>query len=348
MRFEWTVGAADAGRRLDRFLQSRLGEELGGLPSSRIQRMLRKGDVKVNGLRGRGSIRLEPGDLVVAHHRKNPVRKDPSVPPGKGPARPGAPAPPGKGPAGDDRPLPSYRGPSPRILHEGTELVVVDKPAHVACDPGEGGWPGLLHWAQLRYAEAVARGDARPAAPHRLDEGTTGAVTVTLTASAQDAFRQAQQEGRVHKSYLVVVWGHPPRAELETRIPLGRLAHAPRDRPKMVPVADGPEGVGAHTRFRLLARGTEASLLEAEPITGRTHQIRAHLRALDLPVVGDPRYGDPRRDASAGLFAVLDHQLLHAAKLSLSDPARGFAVEAPLPAEFQTALGRLGIELAPG
>lgn len=338
MRFEWTVGEADAGRRLDRFLLRKLAEPLGELPPSHIQRMLRRGDVKLNGRKGSGNDRIKAGDVVVAHH---------SAPSGKG-ARseadvPGAPAAVGASPrersdGAGQRPA-DYQGPSIEILHEREGLVVVDKPAGVTCDHGEGGRPGLLAWADRRWAEAIERGDARPAAPHRLDTGTTGTVAIGLTAAALERFRRAQSESRIHKLYRVLVWGRPPAERFDSTVPLRRLPHARRHEPKVVPAEDGT----AHTRFHRIAGNEDVSLLEAEPLTGRTHQIRAHCLALGLPVVGDPRYGDAGRDRRAGLDAFLDHQLLHAVELVVDDPHWGLRVHAPLPGEFSRALRLVGL-----
>jgi len=288
--------------------------------------MLRKGDVRVNGEKTPGGRRLELGDLVVAHHST---------------ARPSSTA----SSSRHDRTIASYEGPPIEILHEGRGLLVVNKPAGISCDHGEGGAQGLLNWAQQRFAREIDEGNARPAAPHRLDTGTTGAVCVGWTAAALEAFRLAQSEGRVLKHYWVVVWGRPLEEEFELTIPLMKLPHAPRRKPKVVPALKKSTGAQARTLFRWIAAGHDASLLLAIPSTGRTHQIRAHCRAHGLPVVGDSRYGDRGKDRDAKLSGFLDHQLLHAARLSLDDSELGFSVEAPLPAEFLRALGILGISL---
>ncbi len=328
MRFEWTVAGADANRRLDRFLLSRLKEQIEGLSSSRIQRMLRKGDVKVNGLKARGGLTLRPGDVVVAHHSapetalRTPTESHLEA---------------------DS--TPAYQGPTITVLHEAQGFLVVDKPAGVTCDHGEGGAPGLLTWARERYQEDVSANRVRPAAAHRLDRGTTGAICLGLTAEVLEIFRRAQEEHRVHKLYWVVVWGRPLEREFELEIPLLRLAHSKRRGPKVVPAVKDQEGLPARTRFRWIAAGPASSLLQAEVLTGRTHQIRAHCKAHGLPVVGDPRYGDPDKDEAAKLRGFLDHQLLHAKSLELEEPAVGFAAEADLPAEFRRALKHLRIEL---
>jgi 23S rRNA pseudouridine955/2504/2580 synthase len=326
MRFEWVVGRADAERRLDRFLWQALQRELASISSSRVQKILRKGDVRINGDRAAAGTRLASGDRIVAHLSVRPgdLRKT-------------------KSPAPSTRTAEVYRGPKIAVLHEGRSVIVVNKPAGVSCDHGESGSPGLLSWAEERYAEDLAAGRVRPAAAHRLDRGTTGAVCLGLTAAALESFRSAQEEGRVHKVYWVVVWGRPTSIEFELSFPLKRLPHARRRAPKVVRAASDEEGFAARTEFRWIAGGGEASLLQARPLTGRTHQIRAHCRLQGLPVVGDPRYGDRARDEAAKLKRFLDHQLLHAKSLELDSAELGYSVEAPLPHEFAEALEVVGI-----
>jgi len=328
MRFEWTVSDADAGRRLDRFLLSRFRSQLDSVSSSHIQRMLRKGDVKLNGVKARPGVSLKSGDVVVAHH---PVK--------------------GTRPSADQEaeaglsPIPRYQGPPITVLYEADGFLVANKPAGVSCDHGEGGIPGLLNWVLSRYEEDAAAGKVRPAAAHRLDAGTTGAVCLGLTARALENFRSAQEEKRTRKVYWLVVWGRPLERNFELTIPLRRLAHSKRNAPKVVVAEMGEKGLSARTRFRWIAAGDECSLLQAEVLTGRTHQIRAHCKAHGLPIVGDPRYGDRARDERSGMRSFLDHQLLHVRQLELEDPSVGFEVTAPLPSEFRRALRHFRIEM---
>jgi len=341
MRFEFTVAEADAGRRLDRYLAAHLAPQLGGLPASRIQRLLRKGDVKLNGERASAGDTVRAGDLVVAHHPA-PADGSSGRPPGGAIAAEGQSGAPRAGASADRG---AYTGPGIPVLFEGDGLLVVNKPAEVSCDHGEGGGPGLLQWAEEKYASQVAVGDMRPATPHRLDIGTSGATCITLTAAAAESFRKGLEEGRVRKLYWVLVWGRPLEEEFDLRIPLRRLPHTPRNRPKVVAAPSADEGQPAHTRFSWIAAGPEASLLEAEPLSGRTHQIRAHCLAHGLPVVGDPRYGDPKRDRAVGLDAWLHRQCLHARSLGLDDPKRGFSVDAALTRDFERTLRSLGVPL---
>lgn len=353
MKFEFTVAEADAGRRLDRFLSAHLAPQLGELPPSRIQRLLRKGDVKVNGKRAKAGDLVHAGDQIVAHHpdpagagragaargvrdgrRRTPAR-DVTLSPAAEPTPPGE--------SSSDQFRKVYEGPGIPVLHEATDIVVVNKPPAVSCDHGEGGGPGLLTWAEERYAEQIAAGEMRPAAGHRLDIGTSGAVCITLTAAASEAFRKGLEDGRVSKRYWVLVWGRPIEQEFVLEIPLKRLPHAPRNRPKVVAAPSAQEGQSARTRFRWIAAGPEASLLEAEPLTGRTHQVRAHCLAHGLPVVGDPRYGDPKRDKAIGLDSWLKRHCLHSRHLALRESESAFSVNAALTGDFERALVTLGV-----
>jgi len=283
------VGAVDHGRRLDRYL-----EKLdAGLPVSLVRRLLRQRRVRVNGRRIRdGEHRLETGDRIEIHHDFTPVDVRP-----------------------DDR---IWSGPTVPVLFRDTDWIVVNKPASVACSDDGRDPRALAVWLRETLAEEIADGTARPEPCHRLDRGTTGAVAVALNPRAFDRFRAGLQAGTVQKIYEVVVEGVPDEPDFECTLSLDRRERAGRQEPRMVPGSR----IEARTRFAVLRSNGRQSLLEARPLTGRTHQIRAHCRALGLGVVGDPRYGSPE------LPSHIDHQLLHARELVL-DADGGFRVRAP-------------------
>ena len=294
------VGAVDDGRRLDRFL----AQLDAGLPTSLVRRLLRQRRVRVNGRRVRQPDHsLRAGDRIEIHHDFAAV----------------------EGTAD----LRSWSGSVPPVLFRDDAWLVVNKPAGVACsDDGEDP-AALAVWLNAHLADEIARGRARPEPCHRLDRGTTGAVAVALTPQAFDRFRRGLASGAVRKTYEVVVSGLPAEEEFACAVALDRAPRAGRHEPRMVPGDRHP----AETRFRVLRSNGAQTLLEAEPVTGRTHQIRAHCRALGLPVVGDPRYGDPTGTAPTS------HQLLHARRLTLDGP-EGFSVEAPwLPPELEVLRG---------
>ena len=297
MRYEFVVTAADADRRLDRFVASHLDQAPMGL----VRRLLRQKKIKVNGERPEASRRLAAGDVVVVHH----VARETTA-------------------ATEPRP---YEGPPIDVLDEREDFLFVNKPAGVACSDDGSDPAALARWLENALAERIACGEVRPEPCHRLDRDTTGVVVVALTAAAFDRFRRALEAGVVTKEYEVVVHGRPKTAHFTVDTPLVRRGKVRADRPRMVA---GDDGVDARTECSRLHDTETSSLLRARPITGRTHQIRAHLRIAGLPVVGDPRYGDPARDRAV---AAPRGQLLHARRLTIDED---LGVEAPWPRDRWT------------
>ena len=340
-RIQATVTPPDAGRRLDRFVQAALG----GVPPSLVQRLIRHGKVRRNGLRGRPGDRIAAGDVVEIHHS---LRTGDAGRPRAGvtmEALPGQ----GSGGRARSRP-PTARESAPldpdpaqlTVLHRDAEYLVVDKPAGWPCHTADDAHRSVLGWARAHLRTEVVAGDVRPALAHRIDLGTSGVVVIALTASAVARFQQQLARGQVHKRYVVAVWGCPAADDLRLDTPLQRHEGVGRDQAKMRP-ARASSGLAALTLCRVVARARTASLLLATPVTGRTHQIRAHLQAAGLPVVGDRRYGDRPRDRAAGVLAVVDHQLLHAQRIAFQGAGGPVTASAPLPVDVQRALELLGL-----
>jgi RluA family pseudouridine synthase len=205
-------------------------------------------------------------------------------------------------PPADDR---KWSSASPEVLFQDDEYLLVNKTPHVACSDDGRDPLALAVWLREYLAGPIAAGTARPEPCHRLDRGTTGIVAVALTPAAFDRFRRGLEGGRVHKTYEVAVAGVPDRRRFDCDFALVRQDRVDPDEPRMV-VGDGRP---ARTEFERLAAHDGRTLLAATPVTGRTHQIRAHCLALGFPVLGDRRYG--RGHTLPGL----DHQLLHARAL---------------------------------
>lgn len=207
---------------------------------------------------------------------------------------------------------------APTVLLEGTGWLVLDKPAGPSThsDPEGGDMISLLR----RF---IAGGE--PVAVHRLDAATSGCLLVATDKPALRHLAGAFARREIRKHYLAVVHGcpHPMEGEIFTH-----LAGSAPDNGRMCVVEPGA-GAIALTLFRVLATSEIRSLVLAEPLTGRTHQLRAHFRHLGHPIVGDPLYGRPGQEAAPRM-------LLHAWRLSFPAPEGGrIDVESPLPPGFE-------------
>lgn len=215
----------------------------------------------------------------------------------------------------------------PHVLFEDADLLAVDKPAGVVTHPAYRHPDGTLFDAIV--ARQVARGERRPWLLHRLDRDTSGVVLLAKTEHARKHLVRQFERRLVRKWYLAVVRGTPDVSAGAICAPLRR---DPADRRRVIV---DPTGQAATTSYSVLAAYEDTALVLAEPRTGRTHQIRAHLASRGHPIVGDSTYGgdDERLDlTSAG-----EHRhLLHAWRLRVSHPASGDAlrIEAPVPADF--------------
>jgi 23S rRNA pseudouridine955/2504/2580 synthase len=303
------IGDEAAGQRIDNFL----ARTLKGVPKSHLYRILRSGEVRVNGRRVGPDTRLAQGDTV----RIPPVRT--ALP------QSGAPA--------SARPARSLA-----IVFEDEALIAVNKPAGLAVHGGSGIAHGLIE--SLR----AARPDARfLELVHRLDRDTSGLLLVAKTRPALTTLHAALREGEVDKRYLVLVRGRWRDEKRVVRLALHKFATREGERRVRVDDSMGREAVTTFRRQRLFrAHVPPLALLEAELGTGRTHQIRVHLAHLGFPLAGDDKYGDfawNKALAKEGLARMF----LHAWKLEFPHPTSGarVALEAPLPADLSGYLASL-------
>lgn len=230
------------------------------------------------------------------------------------------------------------------IAYEDATLVVIDKPAGLVVHPSAGHPSGTLVNALLGMAQArgiplpTIAGVARPGIVHRLDKDTSGLIVVALTDAAHAALTGQFAARSVDKEYLALVRGAPPALRGRVEAPIGR---DPRDRQRMAVVAGGRE---AATEYEVIASDEDHALLALRPLTGRTHQLRAHLAYLGLPIVGDLRYGGGEGPGG------LRRQFLHAARLGFARPSDGrtLAAWSELPADLATALEASGIQAPAG
>ncbi len=292
-----------AAGRLDTWLTGEWPE----LSRSRWQGLIRDGWVSVNGqVADKPGMRLAGGERVVAR-----------VPP----ARPSELTP-------SDIPL--------QIVFEDADLLIADKPAGVVVHPSAGHELDTLVQAVLRHAPGLpgVGGERRPGVVHRLDKDTSGLVVFAKNDRAMAELQRQFKARQVHKTYLALVHGSPPTDEGLIDAAIGRDL---RERKRMAVVAE-EKGREARTRFHLLRRLGDYSLLAVEPETGRTHQIRVHLAYLGIPVAGDRVYGSRHQPGW------LSRQMLHAWRLGIRRPSgtEMQVFEAPLPQDFREALGRSG------
>ena len=216
-----------------------------------------------------------------------------------------------------------------KVAWEDEHLLVVDKPAGVVVHPGVGHTSGTLVHGLVEHD--AAGGDAeRPGIVHRLDRDTSGLLVVARSEEAHAKLQEAIRRREVERRYLALVKGMPRSRTGRIEAPIGR-DRVDRTRHSL----DTPTPREAVTRFEIVELLGPRTLLEVTLETGRTHQIRVHLEAIDLPVSGDPVYGIPRD-------LELERQFLHAARLAFQHPITGERVEvhSPLPNDLAAALER--------
>ena len=296
-------GPADAGR-FDLAVAS-----VAGISRAHAQRLISDGRATVDGRRARASDRLVGGERVEVELS---APADPTLIP-------------------EDIPL--------RIAYEDAAMLIVDKPAGLVVHPSAGHATGTLVHALLGRARARGEplgsiaGMERPGIVHRLDKDTSGLLLVAKTDAAQASLMAQFGDRSIEKEYLALVRGDAPATRGRVEAPIGR---DPADRQRMAVVSGGRE---AATEYEVLATGAGYTLLALRPLTGRTHQIRAHLAYLRLPIAGDMRYGGGVGPGG------LERQFLHAARLGLARPLDGARLEAwsELPEDLATSLDTAGM-----
>ncbi len=274
------VDSEYAGQRIDNFLR----RELPGVPKGRLYRLLRRGEVRVNGGRIKAEYKLVEGDEV----RIPPVRLAPA----------GAP------PA--DRQAANI---ADRVLYEDKRLLVIDKPSGVAAHGGSGVSHGVIEL--LRHARPEIRDLSLV---HRLDRETSGCMVLAKRRSALRELHQKFRDGQVEKNYLALVIGDWQHGETVVDAPLEVRNRRGGERHVVVSQSGKP----AETKIRLSRRYGDYSLVHCAPLTGRTHQIRVHAAAAGHPLAGDERYGDEganRRLKKLGLPRLF----LHAQSIAFQD-----------------------------
>jgi 23S rRNA pseudouridine1911/1915/1917 synthase len=299
---------SEGGQRLDKYV----AQVVPGLSRSRAQKLIEEGLVTVNGGMAKPSYRVEVGDLIVVHvPPPEPMEIEPQAIPLD-------------------------------IVYEDEQIIVVNKPAGMVVHPAYGHRTGTLVNAVLAHCPHLARaeGDPRPGIVHRLDKDTSGLIIVAKNDAARRHLQRQFKRREVKKVYVALLEGRlePARGVIEA--PIGR----DKKRRKRMAVVEG--GRQARTEYRVaeyFAGGTGKvsrlyTLVEAQPATGRTHQVRVHFASIGHPLAGDPVYGFRKQHLSS-----LHRQFLHAQTLGFRLPGSDQYVEltAELPDDLRVVLEEL-------
>lgn len=288
----------EAGQRIDNYLVARLP----GVPKSRIYRMLRRGEVRVNGGRIKPTYRLSSGDRV----RVPPLRLPLNRPPAFG-----------------QRDLARIEA---SIIFENERLLVLNKPGGMAVHGGSGVSFGIIEGLR------ELRPGARLELAHRLDRDTSGCLLVAKGRQALLEIHAALRERAVGKRYAVLVHGRWPGRVRSVRLPLKKYTTSTGERRVRVDAAGKP----SRTDFEVMRRSDAATWLAAHLHTGRTHQIRVHAMATGYPVVGDEKYAGPEQTSLERRLGI-SGMCLHAEGITLSLGGEKLKFSCPVPDSFAAA-----------
>ena len=296
---------SSSGQRLDNFLN----RELKGVPRTRLYRALRKGEIRVNKGRVKADYRLVAGDMVRIPPLRTPAPSDPPT-------------------------IPRYWSEQleQRVVYEDGSLLVLNKPSGLAVHGGSGLNFGLIECLRQmrphdRYLELV----------HRLDRDTSGLILVARKPATLRELHRQLREDKVDKRYLALVTGKWPRNLRRVEAPLAKNVLQSGER--MVRVSK--EGKPSITEFSVVERFDGATLVEAKPVTGRTHQIRVHALHAGFPLLGDSKYGSEKGEALCQRLG-LKRLFLHARSLRFKLPDMGrMELQADIDDNLEMTLNKL-------
>ena len=293
--------ARNSGERIDRFLS----KDLENLSRSYLQKLLKDGDIRVNGKPVKANYKVTEGDEIQVCI---PEPENPDILP-------------------EDIPL--------DILYEDDDILVVNKPKGMVVHPAPGHYSHTLVNAVMYHCKgrlSGINGVLRPGIVHRIDMDTTGSLLICKNDHAHQILAEELKEHSITRRYHAIVHGNIKEDTGTVNAPIGRH---PVDRKKMSTKA--PNGRHAVTHYKVLERFGDYTYIECELETGRTHQIRVHMSSIGHPILGDPVYGPAKCPYK------LQGQTLHAKILGITHPATGEYMEfdAPLPGYFSDLLQRL-------
>ncbi|WP_238357402.1 RluA family pseudouridine synthase [Cohnella zeiphila] len=302
-RIVWTVGPDQAGERADKHVTEALADL--SVSRSQVQDWIRSGAVTINGQSCKPNGKVAAGDeLAVDVPEAEPLESLP-----------------------EDIPL--------NVVYEDADVIVIDKPRGMVVHPAVGHASGTVVNALLYHCRDLSgiNGTMRPGIVHRIDKDTSGLLMAAKNDLAHASLAEQFKEHSVLRRYYALVYGNVPHAKGTVDAPIGRDKN---DR-KMFAVTD-KGSKRAVTHFAVLERFDDYTLLELRLETGRTHQIRVHMKYIGHPIVGDPMYG-----GRAGRTLGMQGQALHAGVLGFVHPRTGETLEfsAPLPDDMEQALHSL-------
>lgn len=301
---EWTIGPEEAGERIDKYIADNL--DMDGVSRTQVQEWIKSGAAVVNGKPVKTNYKLSAGDLIVLGI---PEAENADIVP-------------------EDIPL--------DVVYEDSDVIVINKPRGMVVHPAPGHSSGTVVNALMFHCKDLSgiNGMLRPGIVHRIDKDTTGLLMAAKNDLAHVSLAEQLKEHSVTRKYIALVHGNVPHDQGTVDAPIGRDTH---DR-KLFTVTDH-NSKPAVTHFIVLERFGDYTLLELQLETGRTHQIRVHMKYIGYPMAGDPVYGPNRSNKSIAL----NGQALHAAVLGFTHPRSGerLLFEAPLPDDMEHVLNSL-------
>ena len=291
------VDKGQAPLRIDKFLMDRIKNAT----RNKIQHAIEVESVKVNDKPIKSSYKIKPLDVITVH-LPDPPRDTEILP--------------------ENIPL--------EIVYEDDQLLLVNKPPGMVVHPAYGNWTGTLVNAlvyHFQHLPTTRNGEGRPGLVHRIDKDTSGLLVISKTEWAMSFLAQQFYEHTIERTYHALVWGVPKEPEGTVRT---HLARSPADRRVIMAFPDGSQGKHAVTHYKVLKSWQYVSLIECKLETGRTHQIRAHMKYLGHPIFSDETYGGNFivKGQSVGkfkqfvenCFKIIPRQALHAKTLGFIHP----------------------------
>ncbi len=315
----FTADPGQAALRLDKYLLDRLGQ----ITRNRIQNYITDGFIKVNDKEVKANYKVRPNDVITVS-LVNPPRNEDILP--------------------ENIPL--------DIIYEDDEMLIVNKEAGMVVHPAYSNWSGTLVNALVYHFDQLPthrNGEIRPGLVHRIDKNTSGLLVIAKTDDAMSFLARQFFDHSIERTYYALVWGIPK--ETQGTI-VGNVGRSQKDRKAMSVYPEGDYGKHAVTHYKVLETYQYVSLVQCNLETGRTHQIRAHMKFLGHPLFNDEMYGGDKvvqgeqfskyKQFVQNTFEVLPRQALHAKTLGLIHPTTKEFIQfdSTLPSDFQQGIAR--------